>query len=1000
MIPAERIKDIWDNFIRAESGTAEKSVWLDVFLATVLSEKTEDSVINEIISFCLPGDVFTLIGCELFADVHQICSFAGDGEDLSSLQNYLLKGRGWRSLAVLDELGVKGLSCSEELSNLLISLYPVCFRCESSSSGKNPFVSSKCLKNPGINSSVKLHSKQKSWHAHCDGKQEIGEVVKQSTGESPIQTSPSKCSASSESELLEEELTISKSNTLKIRLDPMDFDYFTSIVRSEDESQLDKFNPDSKRFMRKLDCEKEKCPDDYINEKVRAVLESEVSVLEFCQLTMKLLCTLCDAEESKENSNAKIAVQVLEFVLENLCCLQYGSEMTISANLSADSVENLKVEMSWLLYSSLSKVFRYPETTCTIIEHKTFATILMLLEDSLKKLYCDGSMEQLGSEKSCHNANTQLKPDYVYSLLNCIFLFFNSLLGMHKPDDFYFSLFLEIFCIFEKCHNGSLIELVVTSLSRVCEPTENESQGRHLSSGFQVLDLVGSLISKVKEVRMEIALKDGSLSEITVTHSKRRHVRGRKSNLTHLNHHHKTDVFGVPGLAFNPEKEIPPCTVSVLFGKLVDLISSGNVNLNLKFHAVQVATKCGTCCCFPSFMLLDAVFSALLSDISESANKKTFQTSCFILLERTLYPQLWGCISHLTPVSVLENHSCCLSSTRRDYKSTEGNISRKSMRGGSVSPNSSSLGFISSYEAGHLSSSDVLSQWDKLSFYKELIDSKDFKLSHQTFSHLIRIFAVVTPKVLHELLSLVIFPAFVSAKKKYLCSGCEMAKFKIFSCLSIFSCYLGKSPEFVLEFFDFGTGLLHFLDLVFLQDFTQTCCYVLEEIILVIVNKLQEDMNLHCASVNSLKSVHSNLLLLTAIDNFSERMVVNLKRIFESSQCNAHLVDIMSHQSNEYLSMERYFNGVGSENADSSLEDSSLKYFSSKFLSKIGILDLNTFERVLKFSFMFWKACASLILKCKLYQEIFSLTIVCKKGFLLLQMLVLYVTSCSHITGK
>jgi hypothetical protein len=60
-----------------------------------------------IITFSAPGGVATLIGCELLSDVHKICSLPGDGEDLSVLRRHFLQGRGWRSLATLQYLGVQ-----------------------------------------------------------------------------------------------------------------------------------------------------------------------------------------------------------------------------------------------------------------------------------------------------------------------------------------------------------------------------------------------------------------------------------------------------------------------------------------------------------------------------------------------------------------------------------------------------------------------------------------------------------------------------------------------------------------------------------------------------------------------------------------------------------------------------------------------------------------------------------------------------------------------------
>jgi hypothetical protein len=59
------------------------------------------------IAFSVRGGVATLIGCELLSDVHKICSLPGDGEDLSLLRRHFLQGRGWRSLAALQCLGVQ-----------------------------------------------------------------------------------------------------------------------------------------------------------------------------------------------------------------------------------------------------------------------------------------------------------------------------------------------------------------------------------------------------------------------------------------------------------------------------------------------------------------------------------------------------------------------------------------------------------------------------------------------------------------------------------------------------------------------------------------------------------------------------------------------------------------------------------------------------------------------------------------------------------------------------
>ena len=78
------------------------------------------------------GSVATLVCCELLADVHRLCETSTSsspdatyGGELRGLRTYLAHERGWRSLAVLQLLGVRELSCGRELVALLLALYPL-----------------------------------------------------------------------------------------------------------------------------------------------------------------------------------------------------------------------------------------------------------------------------------------------------------------------------------------------------------------------------------------------------------------------------------------------------------------------------------------------------------------------------------------------------------------------------------------------------------------------------------------------------------------------------------------------------------------------------------------------------------------------------------------------------------------------------------------------------------------------------------------------------------
>ncbi|XP_067682841.1 lysosomal-trafficking regulator-like isoform X2 [Haliotis asinina] len=61
---------------------------------------------------------------ELMNDILLVSNSAQDESDSSQLQQYLLEGRGWKLLHVIHSVGVKTLSNSRDLCNLLLSLLP------------------------------------------------------------------------------------------------------------------------------------------------------------------------------------------------------------------------------------------------------------------------------------------------------------------------------------------------------------------------------------------------------------------------------------------------------------------------------------------------------------------------------------------------------------------------------------------------------------------------------------------------------------------------------------------------------------------------------------------------------------------------------------------------------------------------------------------------------------------------------------------------------------
>jgi hypothetical protein len=105
-------------------------------------------------------------------------------------------------------------------------------------------------------------------------------------------------------------------STLRIHLNPMDFDYFTSVVRSDDEMERTK----SRR--KRVD------PGAFYTEQTKAAADAELSVNQLCQLLIDLIRKLCISEPS--DSSNQTSVQSVTFSLEQLCSLQFGA-LTLGA---------------------------------------------------------------------------------------------------------------------------------------------------------------------------------------------------------------------------------------------------------------------------------------------------------------------------------------------------------------------------------------------------------------------------------------------------------------------------------------------------------------------------------------------------------------------------------------------------------------------------------------------------------------------------------------------
>ncbi|KZC14096.1 Lysosomal-trafficking regulator, partial [Dufourea novaeangliae] len=480
-----KLQILWDYFIHAEPQSYEKSSWLDVFLAELLAQVREGRDVKDALSFCLVagGRVSTLIACELLSDVHELCAKRLDGDELIGLRKYLAQDRGWRCLAVLQLLGVRGISCARELVALLVALYPVALQEEvkkvdfagSNGSGRtsafvgparNPYVKFHCNDDTVDTVDIVPHAKRKATKSSRNGVSYEGNAsTRRRTGrrhsigaKMPIhhkqrsfgmfetrRTTPE--TASSESELLTDGIDQARSLTLKIRLNPMDFEYFTSVVRSDEEQKW-------QTALYELPTRpSKKTPRDYIDERIKNVLDARISNFETSLLIIQLLQGLRDYDTPAEQTPA---VQVLKFALDTLWSLQFGID---GAGLSGTECATLKAAAARLMLTALERVLRADEPTTAVIHNGLLPMTLRLLEDACSKPVNVFSPEE-GS----------LLQEFIFATIYGIVTFLYCLLHQQGAAIEKLSDFLELFQLFTDSQDVRLIKVSTAAGTCCCCP--------------------------------------------------------------------------------------------------------------------------------------------------------------------------------------------------------------------------------------------------------------------------------------------------------------------------------------------------------------------------------------------------------------------------------------------------------------------------------------------------------------------------------------------------
>lgn len=898
-----KIQILWEKFLQAECSSYERSTWFDGFLSQFLVEFKDGRSIQDILPFTPLAGVATLIGCELLSDVHQICSQPGDGEDLAPLRRHFLVGRGWRTLAVLRSLGVQDVSCGTELAILLISLYPVGLHTHPSgrkinttggsvnsslkheTSPRNPYVAltgcwnkwGQMESNSGVSPGTLSAHGQRGYAlpgllkvSPSDGihyrkwstssrPSSLGGIIPQSTKadqmkshsnsslskqrrrsrnfdtESPRQGVNGAQNFTSESEAPQDasDLLVNKSNTLKIRLDPMDFDYFESVVRSEDEANCD---PPFWRYTSKRSSSTTTA-EDLTDDRMREVFAQTISPAEFSLLVVHLLEELCQAELLV--SMQQVSLQAVNFALENLCSLQFGS--TSLKALQPTEVIELKLAMTQLLLTALDKVLMQSETINQLINAGVLPVMLRVLEDGVRRAesltksdrtpshrqskctFTSTSKNSMTSEDEVLDEICGLQ-EFVMGILFGAITFLHCLL-LHRSSTERIHEFEEQFRLFASSYGGRLVEKTVSALIN-CGPQVSKSS---IPRGRKVVFLIVQLILSIKQARS------------TIVHSLQcRKTRHKHCKAIDARRHHHNDLFGNPfGSISGMGQHSSTCNVAYLFSALVRILSCSSHLSEFCVPLMKAMLECGTCCCYPAKALLSC-----LTNILKKGNSKA-RTLGFTLLEHTIFTEL-GAIEASGTRPFQESFRCSVCNRSVESLAGQHSLLDESQDGTNMNrpakefPRDSEKLSSLSVSSDRSEDSDVKQyNWGCLDFYRELLCySDDPKLCHTAAVHLLKLSPRCSEKVQAALLSNVFYPSFIQAKDAYLSDQKDVSKFMVLSCLTAFSCLMSSIP--LAEAFLALGGLQHILDLMVIPPFLRMCCSVLEVIVIVDVLEVEK----------------------------------------------------------------------------------------------------------------------------------------------------------------
>lgn len=401
---------------------------------------------------------------------------------------------------------------------------------------------------------------------------------------------------SSESESQSAADLLKSSSTLRIRFNPMDFDYFTNIVRSEDE----KYESDDEEV--KLSKRRNMYPGYFYDDHIKSITSHTSTPIQIKLLVLDLLTQMLSfgtqnpPKYNFKSSNQFVPFIVMKFSLDNICLSQF--------DINSKDNEIIQSKMLYNMVLAVKQLYQYPNISEIITQEGIVPMLLQILESLVNKSRINDIKEY-----PC-----RLK--ILFGILCGLLMMFSLMLFECNSYNSHFH-FLKQIRVMLECQRGKLIEKCLSVILSVCDE-DAQFTTNHVKI---IINLLGLLVLNMKKIRQRMVHLQNC--------NKIRHRHCSKIML-----HHHDNLFGnvyVSSLVSCQDTGQNCCVTSLSLILIRLLINVDSQDKELWFYLAKTIGVVGTCCCVP----LSIIIPKLLKMVGDHDHKKSYVI--LQLMEKTLY---------------------------------------------------------------------------------------------------------------------------------------------------------------------------------------------------------------------------------------------------------------------------------------------------------------------------------------------------------------------------